>query len=631
MESAGSRSRPGPWFLFFSIAILLACAAIYLPTLRFGFSAYDDPVLVAHNVHVREGPTRAGIVWALGSFEEANWHPATWISWMIDARLGGMNPSRFHATNLLLHALSAIVLLLALDRLTGSPGRSGIVALLFAVHSFHVESVAWIAERKDLLSGLFFALTLLAYARYARGPSVGRYTMVAAAFLLGLASKPMLVTTPLILWLLDVWPLGRIVASRAEFPRLRSLVIVEKIPLLALALASGLVTIAAQRSAGALEPFGATALSARAANACIAYALYLGKTLNPWCLAVFYPLPREGWPLWAVAASVLLLVVISVFAVMQFRMRPWIAIGWLWFVIMLLPVIGLVRVGMQAMADRYMYLPLIGLTIAVVWSLGTLLERQAMAASPNSARATSTVRRLPARVLTYVFVALAVAVFGALAIRQVGFWRDDAGLFRHAIACTGPNAVAHKGLGAALLREGRRSEARAELEEAVRIAPTFAGAHAELCGLKILDADLEGAASACQASLQLLPGNVAALTNLGLVRLRQGRAQDAKPLLLQALAQRPGHAAALVNLGLVLMHDGQLEQAAGALEAALRSEPENVHAHINLGVALARLGRFDGAAAQFEEALRLAPGDATAKRNLDYVRSRSWRQQEPLD
>jgi protein O-mannosyl-transferase len=438
--------------LLLGAALALLTLAVWLPALRNGFTNLDDPYYVTANPQVLRGITRAGIAWAMTAKVASNWHPLTLLSHMLDCQLFGLDPAGHHATSLLLHLANVLILFAVLCRMTGAAGRSAVVAALFALHPTHVESVAWVAERKDVLSALFWILAMGAWARYARQPSAGRYLLVALLMVLGLAAKPMVVTLPFALLLLDVWPLDRL---HLGWRRL----ILEKLPLLALSAASSLITLRYQQAS--LAPLDVAPWSLRAANALVAYAAYLGKLFLPRHLAVFYPIPLSI-PAWQAAGAALLLIAITALAVRRARREPWLLTGWLWFLGTLVPVIGLVQVGRQAMADRYLYIPSIGLFLAVVWSVAELGRRhRAVLATAAGA------------------VLLALAVMTRV---QIGYWSDSATLFRHALAATGDNYLAHIGLGKALMGErdceGAAEQFRAALARYPRLNEARAGLEA---------------------------------------------------------------------------------------------------------------------------------------------------------
>jgi hypothetical protein len=447
----GSAART---ILLLGTALALLTLAAWLPTFRNGFVNLDDGLYVTGNPHVRQGITRASLAWAMTANVANNWHPLTLLSHLLDVQLFGLDPAGHHATSLLLHIANVLLLFAVLTkmtaRMTSAPGRSAAVAALFAVHPAHVESVAWVAERKDVLSALCWLLAIAAYERYARRPSPGRYLLVALAMALGLAAKPMVVTLPFALLLLDVWPLERLQLS---WKRL----VVEKLPLLALSAASCLITLHYQKTS--LAPLDVLPWSFRLAGAAVSYVAYLGKLLFPRNLAVFYPVPLEI-PAWETAGAVALLATITAFAVWKARRAPWLLAGWLWFLGTLVPVIGLVQVGRQAMADRYTYLPSIGLFLEVVWGVAELAGHR--------------------RVLLATAAAAVIAVLSVGTWRQAGSWKDSDALYRHALAVTRGNYLAHLGLAKALAAERDWNGAAGQYRAALALRPGLVEARSGL-------------------------------------------------------------------------------------------------------------------------------------------------------
>ena len=647
--------------------LLLAIALVFGQTVRFEFVNFDDQVYVYENVHVQKGMTREGFVWAFASFCGTNWHPVTWLSHMLDIQLYGLWAGGHHLTNVLLHALSVIVLFLVLRQMTGRQWPSALVAALFAIHPLHVESVAWVAERKDVLSGLFFVLTLAAYLGYVRRPfSLLRYLLVVLCFVMGLLSKPMLVTLPLVLLLLDYWPLRRFGATgsgattlvpgsagsegrgargegRTEdaattmvsgssgntgstvsgsvatdhvytVPGLPSSaqhtvgqagalrsgllrLIVEKIPLLLLAAASCVATLMAQTNAMvALEelPF-----VYRAANAVVSYVAYLGQSLCPTSLAVFYPHARDALPWWIVGGCLLLLMGVSIVVARWRRSRPYLLLGWLWYLGMLVPVIGLVQVGTQTRADRYMYLPLVGPSLALVW---TTLE---FAGS-------SFVRRWlcgTAWLLVLVFLA-------SLSWQQVSTWRNSEALWTHALACTTRNDMAHYNLGVALTGRGQVDKAIAQYQKALEIKPNYANAHNNL-GVALTDRkQVDSAIAHYQRSLEIRPDYAEAHNNLGLALAGRRQVDEAIAHYQKALEIRPDYAVAHNNLAVALAGRGQVDEAITHFQKVLEIKPDYADAYNNLGVVLAGRGQVDEAIAHFQKVLEIKPDYADAYNNL---------------
>ena len=438
----------------FVLALLLSVAtlAVFAQVVRFDFVDYDDNLYVTANPHVQEGLTLAGVRWAFTTFAAANWHPLTWISLMLDWSIGGPGARVFHLTNLILHLANVLLLFFLLDRTTDRRWPSAVTAALFAIHPLHVESVAWIAERKDVLSTLFLLLTIAAYVGFVERPGRVRRLAVVLLFALGLLAKPMLVTLPVLLLMLDAWPLRRKEPWRH--------LVDEKMPLLALSIASGVVTLVAQWRGGTVGSLAGYPLGVRVANAVVATATYLGQTIWPARLAVFYPHPGASLAAWTVAASAVALVALTLWTIRVRRSRPYLLFGWAWYLVTLAPVVGIVQVGWQARADRYTYIPLIGIFLGVVWAVSDrFADRPALLSSMASA---------------------AIVMLGIGAFVQAGYWRDSETLFRHALAVTVDNAVAHNDLGTALLRRQLLSQAQEHFAAAVRIDPAFAEAHSNL-------------------------------------------------------------------------------------------------------------------------------------------------------
>jgi tetratricopeptide (TPR) repeat protein len=549
---------------------------VYAQTLHHEFVNYDDDQYVYENPRVIGGITRDAVVWAFTHTHLYNWHPLTWISHMLDVEIYGLHAGGHHLTSVLLHAVAAILLFLVLRQMTARVWRSAFVAALFAVHPLHVESVAWIAERKDVLSGAFFMLTIGAYVRYTRRPpSRARYLAVLGLFGLGLASKPMLVTLPIVLLLLDYWPLGRLSPTRSDAPsqpvvRLGSTalprrVLVEKIPLLTLSLLSSIATVVAQ--GGAIQPFERLSLPSRLANAVVSFATYLGQTLVPVGLSVLYPYPPSQSP-WKVALAAILVVALSAGAFALRRRRPYLLVGWLWYLVVLVPVIGLVQVGVQAHADRYTYLPQIGLCILVTWATA-------------EASAAWRARRAVLGGLAALVIAASIAVANA----QAAYWRTGETLWTHALAHTAGNAIAHANLGAEFARSGRVADAVAHFQRALEINPRYAEAH----------------------------------NNLGLAAFQLGRADEALAHYQQALESNPQLLRAHYNLGNALLQSGRMQEAITAYEQALRIEPAYAEVHNNLAIALLATGRGGDAIAHLEAALAIQPDYADAVHNLAWA------------
>ena len=579
-----------------AICIFLAAIiwTVFGQTVRCGFVNLDDEQYVYENPHVTCGLNLDGITWAFTHFRAANWHPLTWISHMLDCQLYGLTPGGHHLTNVLLHTATTILLFLILRRMTGALWRSAFVAAAFAIHPIHVESVAWVSERKDVLSGLFFVLTLGAYVRYARLPwSPHRYLMVVLMYVLGLMSKPMLVTLPFVLMLLDYWPLGRLttLTSRTGRFAIPPGIILEKLPLCGLAIASCLVTILAQQEV--IKSLQNISFASRAGNAVISYIAYLRQTFWPADMAVVYPFPSGRVEPATVILCLVLLAGISAAVFLLRRQRPYLITGWLWFMVMLLPVIGLVQVGLQARADRYTYLPHIGLCIALTWAVADFCAGWRH-------------RRL---VLGGCFAAVLVALIFC-ARTQTSYWRNSETLWAHALACTSDNFVAHGALGDALVQQGRLEDASFHLQEALRIMPGYPEAWCSLGSALLQQGRTDEAIADFQNAIQIRPDYANAHFDLGLALSRKGDAEEAMVHFQKALKTRPDDTKARLALGNVLLQQGRVDEAIVHIEAVLRIEPQNADVQFALGDALLQQGRVDDAIIHFRSALKIRPNDA---------------------
>ena len=516
---------------FIAVCVCLAVVTwvVFAQTLRYDFVNYDDPQYVYQNARISSGINFANVAWAFSHIHSENWHPLTTITHMLDCQLHGLNAGWHHFTNVLLHCLAVVLLFVALERMTGALWRSAFVSAVFAVHPLHVESVAWIAERKDVLSAFFFMLTLVAYLYYTRSPSVGRYLTVALAVVLGLMSKPMLVTLPFVLLLLDYWPLGRFKARRSNTRRRVLQLVLEKIPLIALSAVSSIVTFLAQR--GAIGWTEQLPVPARISNALVAYVVYIRQMFWPAGLAVFYPHPESRLPVWEISLALIVLVGITAAAFVFRKQAPYFVTGWLWYLGMLVPVIGLVQVGWQGHADRYTYLPQIGLYIAVTWAVADLI-----------------------RSWRFQRMALGVAaliVVSALSWRgwlQTSYWRDSETLFTHALAVTSNNDVALNNLGIIFLDKGQLDDAISKLEAAIDLRPENAPAHDNLAKALLKKGQVTEAMVHYRKFLELEPANVEARNTLGTALIQQGHVREAIDQWQEVLALQPENGNAASNL-----------------------------------------------------------------------------------
>ncbi|HTY85956.1 MAG TPA: tetratricopeptide repeat protein [Candidatus Acidoferrum sp.] len=613
----------------FAVCLFLALAVwvVFGQTRQFDFVNFDDNICVYDNPAVCHGFSLPGVVGILTHVNGAGeWVPLTALSRMLDCQLFGLHPAGHHLTNVLLHTATACLLFLLLRRLTGGFWPSAFAAALFAIHPLRVESVAWVTERKDVLSGLFFVLTLLAYERFAQRPLAGanrvsgsaisttpastprlwtlEYNLALTFFALGLLSKPMLVTLPFVMLLLDYWPLNRLapVASPAERTLLQawSTLLFEKIPFLLLSSATCVVTVLAQRNAiGSAHAFG---LATRIENALVAYVVYLRQLGYPAGLAAFYPHPRGDVSPWEIGLSLLILLAISVGTVTGRRRCPYLLVGWLWYLGMLVPVIGFLQVGDQAWADRYTYLPQIGLYILLAWG----------------ARDWCGDRRQ--RRLGIGFAAVAIlGIFLALARIQTRYWRDSLSLWTHTLACTSKNYMAHNNLGMALAAQGWVVEAIGHFEQALQFQPDDVKAHINLGVALANQGRFAEAADHYAQALRLKPDEAEAHNNLGIALAAQGRATAAVEHYQRALQLQPDYAEAHNNLGVALASQGRTTDALKHYLQALQLKPDFAQAHYNLGNAYAGLGQPAEAIGQFELALQLKPDYAEAHNNLGMV------------
>jgi Flp pilus assembly protein TadD len=623
---------PGGKTAFACILLFMLVAWAFLPALRNGFVNYDDPVYVTANPRVQAGLTWQGLAWAFGRLhaEQTYWHPLTWISHMLDCQWHGLQPGGHHLTSVLLHAANAVLVFLVFRAMTGAFWRCVVLAALFALHPLQVDSVAWVAERKTLLSAFCFLLTLWAYGRYAEGRSAKSnleirksgipewlsskyifYLLSLCCFALGLMCKPVLVTLPFLLLLLDYWPLHRCQSALSSLKPpahkfhpssfILDPLLLEKIPFFALAAASGVITLLAHHALGILDAGSRLPSDMRIENALVSYVRYLEKTFWPSRLAVFYPYPA-AWPMWEVAACGLLLLVISARVVGGARSQPWLLVGWFWFLGSLAPVIGLVQAGAQAMADRFMYVPVLGILIALIWGLHGL-----------------------ARGGRYQLIALSAAALAAMVLclaltrQQIGHWKDSETLFRRALEVTDDNYLAHNNLGYALDEKGQTEEAIRQFREALRLKPADADARYNLGTILQRVGQTDEAIRQFQEALRLKPDYADTHYNLGYALGQQGHISEAIPQFREALRLNPDHALAHYSLGIALYQQGRADEAIRQFQEAIRLNPDHADAHYNLGVALGQQGQIGEAIRQFRETVRLRPEHVLARNNLGFA------------
>jgi len=599
------------------LVLIAATYAVYWNVTGHTFINLDDNLYVYENRHVQNGITLDSITWAFTTTHASNWHPLTWLSHMLDSELYGLNPRGHHLTNLLVHIVNTLLVFFVLRRLTGTLWRSGFVAALFALHPLHVESVAWVAERKDVLSTLFWMLTIWAYTWYVERPKLTRYLLTLLTFALGLMAKPMLVTLPFVLMLLDYWPLGRLAdgqwtatdnghgrqsASTHKMERQAFRLLWEKAPFLALTAASSLVTFVAQKSGGAVTTLEVYPIKIRIANALVSYVKYMGKMFWPQKLAVLYPHPGYTLPMWQILGAGFLLVTISILALKARRRYPYCAVGWLWYLGTLVPVIGLVQVGSQAMADRYTYVPLIGLFIIIAWGGCDLVAKWPY-------------RRVG-------LGSAAGALISALMIcsfLQVQLWKNSITLFEHTLVVTSNNWFIHYNLGVTLDKKGRIDEAIKHYLVAVRIKPDNEEAHYNLGNALDKKGRIDEAIKHYLVALGIKPDNEKTHYNLGNALDKKGRLDEAIKHYLVAVRIKPDHEKAHNNLGIALDKKGRLDEAIKHYLVAVRIKPDYGEAHNNLGIAFYHKGNVDMAIKHFQKALLINPNDSTARNNLRSV------------
>ncbi len=632
-----------PILLALLLTVLVFCT--FAPCLRYGFVNFDDNVYVYENTRLQHGLSWGTIRWAFTTLDAGFWHPLTWLTLLLDHQLFGMNGAGYHLTNLLLHAANTVLLFVLLRRLTGVTWRSAFVAALFAVHPLHVEPVVWVSSRKDVLSTLFWMLTLLTYVRYAEvqslkskgksqeaAPGVAHITTLATRhaprtthhastfyllslsfFLCGLMSKTMVVTLPFILLLLDWWPLRRL-QLKTQDSRLKTLsaLFLEKLPFLAGAVVCSLRTVRAEQVVGAMHTISDVPTLDRIANAILGCWGYLVQMVWPSGLTVFYPYPR-AFALWRVLGAGLVLLLASALVLLASRRRPYLAFGWIWYGVTLLPVVGLIQVGSHSHADRYAYVPLIGIFMLLVWGSCDMTRRWPHPAGILSAAA-----------------GIVLVLLLPLSRRQLGYWKDSESLFRHALAVTENNHFAHNSLGLARLEEKKLDEAIAQFNEALAIEPSYSRPRNNL-GIALLEkGQVDGAITQFRAALEHRPDFAEVSYNLGVALLRKGQPQEAIAPFQQAVANRPDAAKAHYGLGSALLRTGRTTEAIVQFQKTLELDPDYAEGHSDLGLALLRLDKVDEAITQFEQALKIRPDSAEASYNLGISLLRKARLKEAI-
>ena len=615
------------------LVLTLATLAVFQQVREYDFVNYDDQVYVTGNQHIRAGLTRESVVWAFTTPHSGHWHPLTSLSHMLDCHLFGLRAGAHHLTSVLFHIANTLLLFGVLKQMTGALWRSAFVGALFALHPFHVESVAWISERKDVLSTLFWMLTMAGYLRYVKHPNTSRYLLTLLVFALGLMAKPMLVTLPFVLLLLDYWPLQRFQLDQAVKNvnrrtrksvdtdsqwRVGFRLIREKIPFFALSAISSVITFLVMQSRGIVLGTQRASLDVRVANALISYVKYIGKTIWPSRLAVFYPHPFGTVSIWHGVVSALLVLCISIFVIRLARSHKYLPVGWLWYLGTFVPVIGFVQVGEQAMADRYSYVPLTGLFIIAGWGFSDLVSRCRFSKIILAASA--------------LIVILALSICSGLQARH---WRNSITLCEHAINVTDDNFLAYNGLGAELCRQNKLDEGIAYLEKALRIMPSQHNANFNMATALARQGKFEGAIEHYQQALRIEPDNIETQKGLAAViedqrktgqamsyytradtLADQSRFDEAVKYYKEAIELKPNFIAAHGRLGLVLAKQGKIDEAIEEFRAVLAERPDDVEMHCNLGILLERQGKVTEAISQYRRALQLNPDYTKAGEHL---------------
>jgi Tfp pilus assembly protein PilF len=579
-------------FYIICIFLVVATLAVYWQVLDNDF-VYDDEQYVTENIRVHKGVTFDSLTWAFTYSHASNWHPLTWISHMIDCQLYGLNPGGHHLTGLLFHVANTLLLLLILVRMTGVLWQSSFVAALFALHPLHVESVAWVAERKDVLSTFFMMLTLWAYILYVKKGGVKRYLLVVLFFVLGLMSKPMLVTLPFILLMLDFWPLGRLclirdtrnaVTGQQTNEKLGIFRLIwEKVPFFALAVGSSVVTFIVQEHGGAVVLLKVYSIQTRIINAFVSYTEYIVNMVWPVKLTVLYPHPGNSLPPWKGVVAGLALVLITVLVIRKARKIPYLAVGWFWYIVTLIPVIGIVQVGSQAMSDRFTYITLIGLFVIIAWGANDLLSKW-----------------LRRKILLGTLTAILLPVLIVLTWKQVQHWKNNITLYEHTLKHTSNNVIIHNNLGLALYKQDRTEEAVEHYLQALRLNPDYAWAHNNL-GLAYYDSGMrEEAIKAFKRTIRIDPDFAKAHYNLGNAYYDLGKRKEAIESYKQAVRINPDYVWAHNNLGLAYGKSGKLKEAIEAFKQAIRIDSDYTETHYNLGYAYVLSNDRDSALEQYK-------------------------------
>jgi tetratricopeptide (TPR) repeat protein len=631
--------------LIVSFCLVVAIIVIYVPIIHFDFVGYDDELYVTQNSHVQKGFTPESLKWAFTTFHSGNWHPLTWLSHMLDCELYGLSSAGHHWTNVEFHIANTLLLFFILFKMTGVFWRSAFVAAFFALHPLHVESVAWVSERKDVLSTFFGLLMIFAYYRYVKMPCLKNYLLVIIFLSLGLMAKPMIVTFPFVLLLLDFWPLKRfhyknnyfLQSERTNYYGSKGIfrLILEKIPLFIPVVISCILTFLAQKSEGAVKALEALSLKTRISNAFVSYVSYVSKAIWPSKLGIFYPHPENALSAWTIIGAVLLIAVAVLLSLRTLKKYPYIAVGLFWYLGTLVPAIGLVQVGAQAMADRYTYIPLIGIFIIVAWGVSDLCKKWQYGKNFLGVSA------------MIILSALAWKTF-----HQLSHWKNSITLFENAVRVTENNYLAHNNLGTAygrvdldaaiynykaalkikrdyvvahynlgnvLAKKGNIDEAIVHYQEAVRIKPDYAKAHNNLGTALYIKKDYEGAVSYFAKALKINPQDAGAHNNLANVLFIQGKSDEAMLHYNKAIGINPEHEEAHYNLGKIMLKQGRLNKAFTHFAEVIKIKPDYVQAHNEIGLILFKQGKFNNARIFFLKAIQIDPNYSEAHKNLEML------------
>jgi len=620
--------------LFLSITTLIA----FWQLKDNDFVNYDDYKYIVDNPHVKEGFDASTVAWAFTNYHVGHWHPLTWLSFILDYKLYGLNPSGYHLTNLFLHVINTLLLFLLFTGMTQAVWQSAAVAALFAIHPLHVESVAWVVERKDVLSTLFFILAMISYAGYVKRQKVQLYIVTLLLFIFGLMCKPMLVTLPFVLLLLDYWPLRRFklgssdeAAQSAELtsgkqsskkkktkrqtvevaPHYSSLphLVKEKIPFFILSALSSLITVLAAQGAGAASGLEALPLGTRISNAVVSYVIYMWKMIWPQNLAVFYPHPGM-LPVWEVLGALLVLALITYLVVRAANKFPYLPVGWLWYLGTMVPVIGIVQAGAQAMADRYTYIPLIGVFVMIVWGLPELAK---------------TWRHQ--RIMLGILAGFIITMMVIGSWLQVRYWHESVTLFQHALDVTPQNATAHNNLGTAFREKGDMDKAIFHYMEAARIDPKDPKPYYNIGEVLAQRGEIKGAIPYFQKALDIKPDFLKARYNLGLAFMQMGDLEQASQHFRETIRIMPADKEANLNMGVIQARRGNYDEAISYFYRVLQTRPDYAEAHKNLGIALMQKGYLYEAISRLQEALRILPSDP----EIPYILGRVFAKQGNLD